>query len=161
MNMTTQYKRWQDNNPDNPDDSSSMDGTYRPSSLSWDDSYPSSRTEDRDWHRCRSHSSNWTQFDNHRHHHGQCVQDHGHDSPSDLSSMSSDRGRWSEMHKSWDDHRSSWHHSCSTPHLGVQERGQCPLIPLHIMSGTMKMTLIKTNTRQNFCVIIKVLFMTE
>ena len=45
-------------------------------------------------------------------------------------------------------------------HVGVQERGQCPLIPLHMMSGTM-MTLIKTNMRQSFCVIIKVLFMTE
>ena len=32
---------------------------------------------------------------------------------------------------------------------GVQGRGQCPLIPLHIMSGTMMMTLMKTNTRQN------------
>ena len=32
-------------------------------------------------------------------------------------------------------------------HVGVQERGQCPLIPLHIMSGAMMMTLMKTNTR--------------
>ena len=30
-NMTPQYKQWQDNDPDNPDDSSSTDGTYRPS----------------------------------------------------------------------------------------------------------------------------------
>ena len=43
----------------------------------------------------------------------------------------------------------------------VQGRGQCPLIPLHIMSGTMMTTLMKTNTRQNFCVVIKVLFTTE
>ena len=50
-----------------------------------------------------------------------------------------------------------------TPHerAGVQGRGQCPLIPLHIMSGTMMTTLMKTNTRQNFCVGIKVLFTTE
>ena len=46
-------------------------------------------------------------------------------------------------------------------HVGVQGRGQCPLIPLHIMSGAMMTTLMKTNTRQNFCIIIKVLFMTE
>ena len=41
-----------------------------------------------------------------------------------------------------------------TPHecVGVQGRGQCPLIPLHIMSGTMMMTLMKTNMRQNFCI---------
>jgi hypothetical protein len=51
MNMTTQDKRWQDNDPDNLDDSSSTDGTYRPSCSSRDeisDSYPSSKTEDRD-----------------------------------------------------------------------------------------------------------------
>ena len=46
-------------------------------------------------------------------------------------------------------------------HVGVQGRGQCPLIPLHIMSGAMKMTLMKTNTRQKFCIAIKVLFVTE
>ena len=39
--------------------------------------------------------------------------------------------------------------------VGVQGRGQCPLIPLHIMSGAMMTTLMKTNTRQNFCVVIK------
>ena len=44
---------------------------------------------------------------------------------------------------------------------GVQGRGQCPLIPLHIMSGAMMTTLMKTNTRQNFCVGIKVLFTTK
>ena len=43
-------------------------------------------------------------------------------------------------------------------HIGVQERGQCPLIPIHIMSGAMKTTLMKTNARQTFCIIIKVLF---
>ena len=50
-NMTPQDKQWQDNDPDNLDDSSSADGTYRPSCLSRDeisDSYPSSKTEDRD-----------------------------------------------------------------------------------------------------------------
>ena len=54
-NMTPQYKQRQDNDPDNLNDSSSTDGTYRPSHLSWDeisDSYPSSKTEDRDRHRC-------------------------------------------------------------------------------------------------------------
>ena len=30
-NMTIQYKRWQGNDPDNQDDSLSLDGTYRPS----------------------------------------------------------------------------------------------------------------------------------
>ena len=47
-------------------------------------------------------------------------------------------------------------HEC----VGVQGRGQCPLITLHIMSGTMKTTLMKTNMRQNFCIGIKFLFMT-
>ena len=56
-------------------------------------------------------------------------------------------------------HPDTTHTPCE--HVGVQERGQCPLIPLHIMSGTMKTTLMKTNTRQNFCVVIKVLSMTE
>ena len=46
-------------------------------------------------------------------------------------------------------------------HVGVQGRGQCPLIPLHLMSGIMMMTLMKTNTRQKFCIAIKVLFVTE
>ena len=46
-------------------------------------------------------------------------------------------------------------------HIGVQGRGQFPLIPIHIMSGTMMTTLMKTNTRQNFCIVIKVLFMTK
>ena len=53
-NMTLQYKWWQDNYPDDLDDSSSTDGTYRPSHLSQDeisDSYPSSKTEDKDRHR--------------------------------------------------------------------------------------------------------------
>ena len=45
--------------------------------------------------------------------------------------------------------------------VGVQGRGQCPLTPLHIMSGAMMTTLMKTNTRQNSCVIIRVLFTTE
>ena len=43
MNMTTQNTRWQGNDPDNPDDSSSSDGTHRPSCSSQDeisDSYP-------------------------------------------------------------------------------------------------------------------------
>jgi hypothetical protein len=50
-NMTPQYKRRQDNDPDDPDDSSSTDGTYSPSRSSRDetsDSYPSSKTENRD-----------------------------------------------------------------------------------------------------------------
>ena len=41
--------------------------------------------------------------------------------------------------------------------IRVQERGQCPLIPLYIMSGAMMMTLMKINMRQSFCIIIKVL----
>ena len=50
-----------------------------------------------------------------------------------------------------------------TPHkcVGVQERDQFPLTPLPIMSGIMKTTLMRTNTRLNFCVVIKVLFMSE
>jgi hypothetical protein len=62
-NMTTQDIKWQGNDPDNLDDSSSLDGTYRPSHLSQDEvsnSYPSSRTKDRDWHKHQSHSSNQT-----------------------------------------------------------------------------------------------------
>ena len=50
-NTTLLHKRRQDKDPDDPDDSSSTDGTYRPSCLSRDeisDSYPSSKTEDRD-----------------------------------------------------------------------------------------------------------------
>jgi hypothetical protein len=50
-NMTPQYKQWQDNDPDDLDDSSSTDGTHRPSRSSQDetsDLYPSSKTEDRD-----------------------------------------------------------------------------------------------------------------
>jgi hypothetical protein len=43
----------------------------------------------------------------------------------------------------------------------VQERDLFPLIQLPIMSGATKATLMKTNTRQNYCVGIKVLFMTE
>ena len=61
--MTTQDIKWQGNDPDNLDDSSSLDGTYRPSHLSQDEvsnSYPSSRTKDRDWHKHQSHSSNQT-----------------------------------------------------------------------------------------------------
>ena len=46
-------------------------------------------------------------------------------------------------------------------HAGVQGRGQCPLTPLHIMSGAMMTTLMKTNTKQNFCIVIKVLFTTK
>ena len=48
---TPVYKRRQDKDPNDPDDSSSTDGTYRPSRSSRDetpDSYPSSKTEDRD-----------------------------------------------------------------------------------------------------------------
>ena len=56
-------------------------------------------------------------------------------------------------------HPSTTHTLCKR--VGVQGRGQCSLIPFHIMSSTMMTTLMKTNTRQNFCVIIKVLFMTE
>ena len=53
-NTTPQYKRQQDNDPDNLNDSSSTDGTCRPSRSSQDEisnSYPSSKTEDRDQHR--------------------------------------------------------------------------------------------------------------
>ena len=94
--MTSQYKWRQDNDPDDPDNSSSTDGTYRPSCSSRDEtsnSYPSSKTEDRDRHRCRSYSGNQTQFDNNRHHHRCRTHDHGCDSPSDLPSSLSDRGR--------------------------------------------------------------------
>ena len=44
---------------------------------------------------------------------------------------------------------------------GVRVRGPYPLTPLHTMSGVMTATLMRTNTKQNFCVIIKALFMTE
>ena len=50
-NTTPLHKRRQDKDPDDPDDSSSTDGTYRPSRSSRDEtsnSYPSSKTEDRD-----------------------------------------------------------------------------------------------------------------
>ena len=115
-NMTPQYKQRQDNDPDDLDDSLSTDGTYRPSRSSRDetsDSYPSSKTEDRDRCRRQSHSSNQTQFDKHRRHHGRRTHDHGHDSPSDSPSSLSDRGRWYERHRNLDDHRSSQRHSRS------------------------------------------------
>ena len=68
--------RWQDNVPDDLDDSSS--------------------------------SVCWPQG-----HHGWHAHDHGHSSPSDSLSSLSDRGRCSERHKGWHDHRSSQCHSHS------------------------------------------------
>ena len=123
-NMTTHDMRQQGNDPDDLDDSSSSDGTYKQSHSSWDktsNSYPSFRTEDR--HQCphQSRNSNQTWSNNHRCNHGQCAHDCGHRGPSDSLSLSSGRGRQSERQRSQDDQRSFQHHSTQM-HRSTRER---------------------------------------